>query len=841
VSPSSETSAFGVHALDVGRLRWILLGLVAALGAAIGLVFYVAIRSAQDSTVETTSRQAATFARTLEEHAARSLGAADMALAALVEALEGRSPFGAMDLAALIRDRRGMVPGAISAQWIDADGRLRLDAESRGLGAVDFSSRPYFEAHRANADLGLYVSPPIYDRALDVWTIVLSRRLDDRRDEFAGVVALVLDARFFHAYYASLDVGQGGAIALWRDDGMLLARHPFDPAILGRIYAGQPLHRGLVAGLQEQTHTVVSPLDGVTRLQAWRRVQGLPLAVSVAYAEATYLAPLREAVRVQSMAASAGAALVLALALLVWFQLGRLQRLDAERRADAERLAQSRRQLRTVVDSVPAIINAKDPQGRYTLMNAYQAAVFGINPRDAIGKRLEEFVDPAFAAEVESRERVLVEYGQDIREQEESFTDAQGRLRHFLTSKVPVLDDRGAVAQYVSVATEVTRIREMERAARAAETRLRVALESIAEGFAIFDEADRLTVANRPYAEMFAGIEDPAVIQGMSFEDLVRLSVARGEPPEPGYDAASWIAERLRRHRESNGQPRVLKIAGGRTISVSERHVPGVGLVGVRTDVTRLVETEDALRQARDASEAASRAKSQFLANMSHELRTPLNAIIGFAEVIEQEMFGKAGNRRYIEYAADIAASGRHLVDLIGDVLDMSKIEAGRYELEEGEVDLRATLDAAVSIARGQARQAGVRLAMGAETAARLLARADDRALRQVLLNLLSNAIKFTPKGGRVEASLRASGAGIEFAVADTGIGIAPEDLPHVTEPFRQAHGVGRNYGGTGLGLAITRRLVEMHGGALEIESARGRGTVVRVRLPAERLIREAA
>jgi PAS domain S-box-containing protein len=839
--PSSESYGFGVRALDVGRLRWILLGLVAALGAAIGLVFLIAIRSANERTVETASRQAATFARTLEEHAARSLGAADTALAALVEALEGRSPFATMDLAALIGDRRAMVPGAISVSWIDSEGKLRHDSEMRGLAALDFSALSYFEAHRARADLDLYVSPPAYDRGRNVWTIVLSRRLADRQGAFAGVVALALDARFFNAYYASLDVGQGGAISLWRDDGMLLARHPFDSAALGHVFAGRPLHRGLQAGLAEQTHRVVSPIDGVARLQSWRRVQGLPLAVSVAYAESTYMAPLRDSVRVQTLAATAGASLVVALALLVWFQLGRLQRLDAERRADAERLAQSRRQLRTVVDSVPAIINAKDPEGRYTLMNAYQAAVFGIHPREAIGKRLSEFVDPAFAAAVETRERELIEQGRDIRDQEESFPDAQGRLRHFLTSKVPIFDDKGAVAQYVSVATDVTRIREMERVARAAETRLRAALESIPEGFAIFDESDRLVVANRPYAEMFAGLDDPAAIQGMSFEDLVRLSVARGEPIEPGYDASAWIAERVRRHQEGNVAPRVMRIAGGRTITVSERHVPGVGMVGVRTDVTQLVETEAALRQARDAAEAANRAKSQFLANMSHELRTPLNAIIGFAEIIEQEMFGKAGSRRYVEYAADIAASGRHLVDLIGDVLDMSKIEAGRYELEEEAIDLRATLDAALAIARGQARQAGVKVEIRADAAARLEARADGRALRQVLLNLLSNAIKFTPQGGRVDVGLRNGPAGIEIEVADTGIGIAPEDLPHVAEPFRQAHGVGRNYGGTGLGLAITKRLVELHGGLLALTSELGRGTRVAVTLPAARAIREAA
>jgi signal transduction histidine kinase len=244
------------------------------------------------------------------------------------------------------------------------------------------------------------------------------------------------------------------------------------------------------------------------------------------------------------------------------------------------------------------------------------------------------------------------------------------------------------------------------------------------------------------------------------------------------------------------------------------------------------------LRNARDAAEAANRAKSQFLANMSHELRTPLNAIIGFAEMIEKEIFGKVGSKRYIEYASDIAASGRHLVDLIGDVLDMSKIEAGRYVLEEEPIELGPTIDAAIAIARGQAHHAGVRLNAAGD---KLRLRADGRALRQVLLNLLSNAIKFTPKGGRVDVVWRAADSGVEIDVVDTGIGIARDELAHVIEPFRQAQGVGRNFGGTGLGLAITKRLVELHGGRLEIESEVGKGTQVRFVLPADRLLRDAA
>jgi PAS domain S-box-containing protein len=823
---------------DVARLRWVLLALVLLLGVAIGFVYVAAARSANERTVETTARQATALARTLEAHAARSFGAADTALSALIEALEGRGAFAGVDLHAMIADRHNFVPGIHSITRIDADGAVRLDSTAVDVAPRDVSTTAYFEAHRGRSGLGLFLSPPMNDPDTGTPVLVLSRRLEDAQGHFAGVVAAALDAEYFRAYYATLDVGLGGAIALWSGDGMLLIREPHDPAMIGRVFAGQPLHRGLMTGLREQTHRVVSPLDGVARLQSWRRVADLPFVVSVAYAEEYYMAPMRAALRTQLIAVAAGAAITLALAFLVWFQLGRHARLDAERRAGIERLAQSRRQLRTVVDTVPALINAKDPDGRYKLMNAYQAAVFGVHPRETIGKRLSDFVAQPLAGEVEELERDLVKSGRAIRDHAENFPDASGRMRHFLTSKIPIFDGDGKVAQFVSVATDVTAIREMEAATRAAEARMRAAIESIPEGFAIFDEDDRLIVANRPYVEMFTGETDPARLQGRTFEELVRMSIARGEPPEPGFTTESWVAERLRRHREGMTGTRLLRIADGRTVSVAERHVPGVGVVGVRTDVSRLVETEAALRNARDAAEAANRAKSQFLANMSHELRTPLNAIIGFAEMIEKEIFGKVGSKRYIEYASDIAASGRHLVDLIGDVLDMSKIEAGRYVLEEEPIELGPTIDAAIAIARGQAHHAGVRLNAAGD---KLRLRADGRALRQVLLNLLSNAIKFTPKGGRVDVVWRAADSGVEIDVVDTGIGIARDELAHVIEPFRQAQGVGRNFGGTGLGLAITKRLVELHGGRLEIESEVGKGTQVRFVLPADRLLRDAA
>jgi signal transduction histidine kinase len=240
------------------------------------------------------------------------------------------------------------------------------------------------------------------------------------------------------------------------------------------------------------------------------------------------------------------------------------------------------------------------------------------------------------------------------------------------------------------------------------------------------------------------------------------------------------------------------------------------------------------LRRAFEAAAAGSQAKSQFLATMSHELRTPLNAIIGFSEVMAQEMLGPHGNARYKEYAASVLASGQHLLDLIMDILDFSKIEAGRLDLQKDVIDANQTVQSALRMTRGQADDAGVRLddALSLHLPS---VYADERRLRQVLLNLLSNAIKFTPGGGKVLISSTQTDRGIAITVSDNGIGMAPEDIPRALELFGQVdNSLERKYEGTGLGLPLSKRLVELHGGTLEIESALDVGTTVTVTLPSE-------
>ncbi len=257
-------------------------------------------------------------------------------------------------------------------------------------------------------------------------------------------------------------------------------------------------------------------------------------------------------------------------------------------------------------------------------------------------------------------------------------------------------------------------------------------------------------------------------------------------------------------------------------------------IVAVTRDVSERKAQEQALVEARDAALGASRAKSAFLANMSHELRTPLNAIIGFSEMMTREMFGPIGPR-YQEYSRLIHESGAHLLDLINSVLDMSKIEAGKFELNQELFDLEETAQSAVRFLRIPAERAGVALKLSIAPNARLLF-ADRRAVKQILVNLLSNGVKYTPPGGVVRVMARSSmeaGRGMEIVVSDSGTGISKSDLERLGRPFEQVENAEtRGKEGTGLGLALVKAMARMHGGEAVLESALGEGTTVTVRLP---------
>ncbi|MBU6234761.1 MAG: PAS domain-containing protein [Alphaproteobacteria bacterium] len=280
----------------------------------------------------------------------------------------------------------------------------------------------------------------------------------------------------------------------------------------------------------------------------------------------------------------------------------------------------------------------------------------------------------------------------------------------------------------------------------------------------------------------------------------------------------------------ADGQSRVIRCEGRCELD-SEGEV--VALYGIMQDITPQKEHERALREAKEQAEAAYASKSRFLANMSHELRTPLNAIIGFSDLMDKQILGPLGNERYLDYVQAIRESGTHLLDLITDILDMSKIEAGKYELTLQDVNISQVIRTTVQMMEARAQEGGLNLGCTLPDED-VVIRADRRALKQILLNLLSNAVKFTDTGGTVEARLTKEGQYIVIKVVDTGIGIPAHKIADVTKPFEQvSNAFTRSHEGSGLGLAITKDLTELHGGTLSIDSRLGQGTAVTIRLPA--------
>jgi signal transduction histidine kinase len=383
-----------------------------------------------------------------------------------------------------------------------------------------------------------------------------------------------------------------------------------------------------------------------------------------------------------------------------------------------------------------------------------------------------------------------------------------------------------------------------EAALGGAEARLRDAIESSGDSFALYNADDRLELWNSKFVEQTPHLKALEPLAGRKFEELLRANVpylaAAQDDPE------AFVAERLAQHGRPNGEPRVFAFKDGRWFMVHERRTSLGGLVSVRADVTALKRNEERLEQLADSLSAAKRqadeanhAKSKFLASMSHELRTPLNAIIGFSELIERQTSGNGSLERAIDYAHDIRRSGVHLLELINDILDMSKIEAGRQQFSDEPIDVQEMAETCTRMLASRAITGNVTVAIDVPVYLPQL-RADHRSIKQVLLNLLSNAVKFTPAGGTVilQATLHSDG-GVVLSVKDNGVGIPADQIGRVFEPFRQVDR--KNYSkaeGTGLGLSICKGLLDAHGATIELVSEVGKGTTASAHFPPERTLR---
>jgi PAS domain S-box-containing protein len=387
----------------------------------------------------------------------------------------------------------------------------------------------------------------------------------------------------------------------------------------------------------------------------------------------------------------------------------------------------------------------------------------------------------------------------------------------------------------VVIRSDITALKRREQELAETTELLRSTLDHIEQGIMVMDATSRIIVVNERFCALYGGVATREELTGLTVAAGTRLFYERiGLDP----DAVDLL---VARNIESfhTGMPEVEEIstAKGQVLERRIRILPDGARFLTVLDVTARRQAEQALIGAKEEAELASRSKTEFLANMSHELRTPLNAIIGFGDILMREIFGPLGDPHYVDYARDIHDSGQHLLEVINDVLDISRVEFGKLELAEEPVDVGELVDAGMRLMRDRVEAAGLGLSRAVADDLPFIM-GDGRRLKQVLINLLSNAIKFTPKGGRVTVRATTSDDGLRIAVEDTGIGIAAEDIATAMRPFGQIDSrLSRKHEGTGLGLPLCRSMVEMHGGRLELDSTPGIGTKVTIWLPPARLV----
>jgi signal transduction histidine kinase len=510
-------------------------------------------------------------------------------------------------------------------------------------------------------------------------------------------------------------------------------------------------------------------------------------------------------------------------------QIAELARVTALRESEA--------QLLRAIDGLSTGVCLYDAADRMVLCNAAYRSILALPPAIGPGSTFREVLETQIESGVANLGGLPHESWLAERLRQHNLPgDKNFEVSASDGRTLQVRDQRLSGGGYALTVTDITEAREHRGEIERQTQILARTFESIDEGIVVYD-SDRKLIAWNDRARQILDVSPDIMRLGLRFEDAIRFQAARGDFG-PNADVEAEVARRVARASSALPYSDEGWRSNGRYIVTRRTPLPGGGWVTLFADLTARKHAEDDLRQAKDQAETASRTKSEFLANMSHELRTPLNAVIGFSEIIHRQIFGPIGEDRYVDYAKDIHASGTHLLQVINDILDISKAEAGKVDLRETPVDVARALAACAKLLAPRAEAGQVRVEIDVPEDAPLLL-ADEQRLRQIVLNLMSNAVKFTPPGGRVTAgSARDADGALRLTVSDTGIGMREQDIPRALEPFGQIDSaLARRFEGTGLGLPLTKKLVELHGGTLELRSRPGDGTAAIVRFPPARSV----
>jgi len=505
-----------------------------------------------------------------------------------------------------------------------------------------------------------------------------------------------------------------------------------------------------------------------------------------------------------------------------------------EKTRSEEQLRERTELLRNVLDHSPAIIAVRDREGRFQLVNRAYEEMFGVSGDDLKGKTFRDLMPDDFAEDLASYDRHVMETGEPMIHEHSAALKNGGDM--LFSVRFPIRDADGNVSGVGPIATDISEIKWAEKALKESETRYQHAVHQA--GIWDWNAVEGEVYFSPRFEEMlgyeegeFTALTGNSVVSVLHPDDADRYFEELRQhlrTPDAAYDSEFRLRNKNGSYRWYHARGRSFRDEAGTVVRMS----------GLITDITERRKAEHELVLAKERAEYANRTKTEFLAHMSHELRTPLNSIIGFSQLMTGEVAGELSDS-YKEYAALIENAGGHLLNVISDVLDVSKIEFGNLELVEETIDLADLIRGVAALLNDMAAQRSVSLSVKQGTQTVPALRADPLRCRQIIINLVSNAIKFSP-GGDVVIDAWFDGGWTLVSVADTGIGIAPADIDRVLEPFSQIRGSHQQAGeGTGLGLHLSKRLTELHGGSLEIESQLNVGTTVIIRFPPERTIVE--
>ncbi|MBI3498719.1 MAG: PAS-domain containing protein [Proteobacteria bacterium] len=528
------------------------------------------------------------------------------------------------------------------------------------------------------------------------------------------------------------------------------------------------------------------------------------------------------------LAAAITGALFAAIVLLPWVRrrermrsaqsAERIAGLEAQRSRDAERL-------RHFAESASDWFWEQDAELRFTYITDSPLRPEGRSSASYLGQTRRAAHPDAVAETSWSLLEADIAQRRAFREFRYSFIRLNGKRDHISISGMPIHDASGRFVGYRGSGRLMTQEVEAAAEVRRVESRLAAAIDAFPAEFAIVDASGRLAACNQRFRDSFLQATGAAPTIGAESADRVR-EFAYGDN---SFKARGGVGDRAQRFERLR--------ADGCWVQVDERATNDGGTIIVIADISEQKTREADLQAAKEAAERAALLKTQFLATVSHELRTPLNAVIGFSEIMQQELFGPLGDKRYRDYLADIHTSGTHLLRVINDILDVTRIENGSLGLADQLIDLARLVEDCLATGASAAAGAGLALTSEVDDSGIVVA-ADPSKLTQVLRNLISNAVTFTPAGGRIGMAVKRLPDGdVAIRVSDTGIGMTPAEIQVALTPFGQiSNPMTRRHQGLGLGLTLAKSLTELHGGRLEVESAVGSGTTVSVILPAARV-----